>query len=140
MKILDLGCGLRKVPGAIGADRLPGSDADILMDLDAVPYPFKENQFDRVECLNTLEHAKEIVPVIREIHRILVPGGLLHIVVPHFSSLHAFSDLTHRHFFSSQSLDHFCGLFEEYRHYALPLFEKKACRLHFWKLGRPVLP
>jgi predicted SAM-dependent methyltransferase len=131
--VLDLGCGLRKLPGAVGVDKNPRSGADLLADLDAPPYPFRPNRFSRIECLNLLEHLNNLIPVLEELHRLLRPGGWLHLVVPHFSSLNAYSDLTHRHFFSSQSFDHFCGEFPEYAHYTDFKFEKRACRFHLWK-------
>ena len=45
MMILDVGCGIRKQPGAIGIDRNPASRADVLADLDHSPYPFADSSF-----------------------------------------------------------------------------------------------
>ena len=47
MKILDVGCGIHKYPGAIGVDRNPASRADVICDLDHFPYPFADSSFDR---------------------------------------------------------------------------------------------
>ena len=33
-RILDVGCGIHKQPGAIGIDRNPASRADVIVDLD----------------------------------------------------------------------------------------------------------
>ena len=44
-----------------------------------------------------------------EIHRVTRPGGTVKIVVPHFSSSNAFTDLTHRGFFGFRSLDYVTG-------------------------------
>jgi hypothetical protein len=36
-RILDVGCGINKYPGAIGIDRVPGTAADVLCDIDRHP-------------------------------------------------------------------------------------------------------
>ena len=36
--VLDVGCGIRKQPGAIGIDRNPASRPDVLVDLDQFPF------------------------------------------------------------------------------------------------------
>ena len=107
MKLLDLGCGERKYPGAIGLDKNPLSDADILCDLDHLPYPLTSETFDLVMCDNVLEHLKEPLHAMEEIHRILKPGGVVKIISPHFSSDDSFTDITHRYHFSFRSFDLF---------------------------------
>ena len=39
-KILDVGCGQNKYPGAIGIDSNPRANADVTHDLGVLPYPF----------------------------------------------------------------------------------------------------
>lgn len=106
--ILELGCGNRKLyPDSVGVDICPTSAADLTHDLNTYPYPFEDNSFDLVVCMHVLEHLDDVVRTVTEIHRVLRPGGMLHVEVPHFSSFHAFSDPTHKHFFSSKSFDYF---------------------------------
>lgn len=64
-------------------EKLPGVDA--VHDLAVFPYPFETNQFDLIEADHVLEHLPDIFGVMREIHRILKPGGKVVIRVPHFS-------------------------------------------------------
>ena len=45
--------------------------------------------------------------MIEEIHRILKPGGILYLRVPHFSSLYAWGDITHKKAFSIYAFDIF---------------------------------
>ncbi|HXF69539.1 MAG TPA: class I SAM-dependent methyltransferase [Thermoflexus sp.] len=47
-RVLDVGCGRAKRPGAIGLDINPLSDADVTADLDRRPWPFASNSFDRI--------------------------------------------------------------------------------------------
>jgi SAM-dependent methyltransferase len=106
-RVLHLGCGSKKHPGAIGVDKYPGSAADVLADLDRVPYPFRDNVFDEIIAEHVLEHLDDLVRVMEEIHRVTRPGGLVHVEVPHFSSVFFFQDPTHRHAFTSRTFDYF---------------------------------
>jgi predicted SAM-dependent methyltransferase len=105
--ILDLGCGNRKRPGAIGIDRNPRTDADIVHDLDKFPYPFADSSFDEIYIDNVLEHLHDIIKVMEELHRISKPGGLVKIIVPYFRAKWAFIDPTHKHFFTIDSFSYF---------------------------------
>ncbi len=44
--------------------------------------PFQDNEFDKVLCLDTLEHVDDEVKTISEIRRVLRPNGLLVLSVP----------------------------------------------------------
>ena len=136
MKILDIGCGNRKIPGAVGLDRNPKSQADVFHDLDAFPYPFEEDHFDRIYGIDVLEHVADVIRAMEEIHRIGRSGALVFLRVPHFTSTQAYGDPTHRHFFNSQSLDYFCGGFPEYSFYTQARFKKIKVRINFWKIHR----
>lgn len=107
MKILDLGCGRKKYAGAVGIDVNPGTDADIVWDLNVFPYPLDDNEFDLVICDNIIEHLDDPVKVMEELYRIVKPEGLIRIIVPYFSSPESFADITHKRFFSLTSFDVF---------------------------------
>ena len=57
--VLDLGCGNRKKPGAIGVDINPNAQADIIHDLNKFPYPFEDSTFDEIYADNTIEHLEK---------------------------------------------------------------------------------
>ena len=105
--ILDLGCGLRKRPGAIGIDVNPRSQADVIHDLNRFPYPFPDDHFDEIICDNVIEHLDEFLKVMEELHRISKPSALVTIIVPFYSHQQAHTDPTHRHFFGVHSFDYF---------------------------------
>ncbi len=107
IKILDLGCGKRKVKGAIGVDHDKTSDADVFCDLTHFPYPFKENAFDLIYCIDVLEHFDDTIRIIEEVYRISKPGTKLIIGVPHFSSHNFYTDITHKKAFAVRSFDFF---------------------------------
>lgn len=108
MKILHIGCGTRKVPGAVGVDlvKLPG--VDVVHDLDKLPYPFKSNTFDEIIAENILEHlGSDLIEVMRELHRICKPGAVIKIRVPNTPSVSAWADPTHKKFFTWFTYDYF---------------------------------
>lgn len=102
-KILDLGCGKKKRPGAIGVDYSDRHNADIIHDLNVFPYPLKENEFDYIYLDNVLEHLEAPMRVMEEVHRICKLGGQVKVIVPYFRSQWAFVDPTHKHFFAVDS-------------------------------------
>jgi len=103
-RVLDVGCGSAKYPGAVGLDISADTDADVVHDLDAFPYPFDDVSFDQVLMQDVLEHVAEPIKVIGELSRICRPGGRIQLRTPHFSSVLAYSDPTHRHYFSAEAI------------------------------------
>lgn len=102
--ILDLGCGNRKRPGAIGVDRMALGDVNIIHDLEMFPYPFPDNFADSVIMSHILEHVEYPMQVLEEVWRISKPGAKIEIRVPHYSGMFAWRDPTHRRAFSTPLL------------------------------------
>jgi SAM-dependent methyltransferase len=107
-RALDVGCGSRKLPGAVGIDVLRMPEVDIVYDLSIFPWPLGENEFDVIFMSHCLEHMDDLLKTLSEIHRISRSGAHIIIQVPYFRSTDAYTDPTHRHFFTSHSLDYFC--------------------------------
>ena len=107
MRVLDLGCGKYKREGAIGLDivELPG--VDIVCDLGTTTWPLASNSFDEIHCTHVLEHLEDTVAAMRELSRILRPGGRVTIKVPHYTHFSAFADPTHKRFFTTMSMRYF---------------------------------
>ena len=130
LRSLDVGCSGRKLKGAVGMDIVQSSEVDVVHDIEQKPWPFKEGEFDVVFMNHSLEHVDDVLSVLGEAHRILKGGGRLIVQVPHFRATDAFVDPTHRHFFTSRSLDYFCAgekIAEDYRY--VPFRFRK---LGFW--------
>lgn len=85
----------------------PDSDADVRCDLNAPGFPFATGKFDRVICEHVLEHLDNLISVMEEIHRVSKAGATVLVQVPHFSSVHYYSDPTHKHPFALHSFDYF---------------------------------
>lgn len=57
---------------------------------DAELLPFRDATFQRVECDAVLEHVEHPERVMREIERVLLPGGFAHIVTPFCHPFHEY--------------------------------------------------
>jgi SAM-dependent methyltransferase len=82
---LNLGCGEDYKEGYVNVDFHGHVNIDVQHDLNSLPYPFADNSFDHVLASHVLEHLDRPFVVMKELHRILKPGGTLIVKVPHFS-------------------------------------------------------
>jgi SAM-dependent methyltransferase len=136
MRVLDVGCGANKYPGAIGIDRNAASRADVLCDLDRFPYPFREGSFDRIRAVHVIEHVADVLATMEEFHRLLAPRGRLLLVTPHFSDFSSFCDPTHRRHLSSFSFRYFGEDHGGFGYYSRARFREISVRVRLLALWR----
>src|SRR5262249_23483695 len=82
---LHLGCGARRVPGFLNVD-VAGSELDV--DLASGELPFNDESFNAVVSQHVIEHLDlehELLPLLRDIHRVLKPGAELWLSCPDMS-------------------------------------------------------
>ncbi|MFN2453226.1 MAG: methyltransferase domain-containing protein [Pyrinomonadaceae bacterium] len=106
-KILDVGCGRNKHPGAVGMDINPATDADVIHDLGIVPYPFPDDEFDEVVSNHVIEHVPDPMMFVAELYRITKSGGRIKLLTPHYTNPDWPNDLTHRNHLNSYSFQNF---------------------------------
>lgn len=64
-------------------ERFALKDVNIVqLDLNARPLPYPDASFDLVTCSEVLEHVENYRAVLREIQRVLKPGGLMVVTTP----------------------------------------------------------
>ena len=94
---LDLGCGDGKQAGSLGMDRraLPG--VDVVHDIEVLPYPFPDGQFDRVTMSHVMEHIDPAiaVDVVNEVWRVMRVDGVFMLSMPYPGSVGHWQDPTH---------------------------------------------
>jgi SAM-dependent methyltransferase len=103
---LNLGCGTDIRPGYVNLDSVALPGVDVVHDIAELPLPFDDATFDEVLCRSILEHL-DYIPVLRDLHRILAPGGRLVVVGPHFTARNVYVDPTHRTAFSIETFQFF---------------------------------
>lgn len=98
---LDLGCGKNKKEGFLGVDRRKFDGVDVVHDLSAPHWPWKDGSVEEVHCSHFLEHLDhnaqrpERVTFMNELYRVLRVGGKATIITPHWASNRAYGDFTH---------------------------------------------
>jgi SAM-dependent methyltransferase len=106
-RVLDIGCGRNKFPGAEGIDFAANSMADVRHDLNVFPYPLPESRYEAILLRNVIEHLQDVVRLMEEVHRVGKPGADVIITTPHFSSLYSYQDPTHIRHLALDSMDYF---------------------------------
>lgn len=111
---LNLGCGRNPEPGFLNLDRTPGEGIDLVGDLETAIIPAPDmlcrahpGSVDFILASHVLEHVSNLIPLMREIHRVLRQGGYLAAVTPYASSDDAVEDPTHVRYFTEKSWYYF---------------------------------
>ncbi|MDI6591500.1 MAG: class I SAM-dependent methyltransferase [Patescibacteria group bacterium] len=94
-KTLDLGAGSAKYREIIKQkafeyitfDMIPGKNIDVVG--DALNLPFRAGTFDTIISTQVLEHVEKPWIMIKEIHRVLKPGGICILTAPFLTPYHA---------------------------------------------------
>lgn len=85
---LYIGGGGCTVDGYVNLDLFVLPGVDVAADAEQLPFP--DGVFQRVECDAVLEHVRHPDAVMREIERVLAPGGYAHIVTPFCHPFHEY--------------------------------------------------
>src|SRR3990170_749317 len=167
-KTIDLGCGYMpfydfisdQVTEYHGLDLHPRSgEVAFTADIQDM-YMIEDDSYDTAICLEVLEHTPDPFRAAGEIHRILRPGGILVLSVPHLSRLHDVPDdyyrftkyglqeLLMRNGFEVASVEHRGGLCSFLGHqvstlllgvaWGVPLVREIAWHLNSWLVTRPL--
>lgn len=130
---LNLGCGPDIRPGWINVDAYYKHPLVTTMDFTQTPWKFKDETFDLVYASHVLEH----IPVrfhhtdnrdvfwhiLEEIHRVLAPGGILHLRVPYSKDVEAaWSNPTHYRAWSIGTFSYLNGRAREASYYTKAKF------------------
>ncbi|MBT5492698.1 methyltransferase domain-containing protein [bacterium] len=102
MKKLNLGCGNDIREGWINLDIASLEGVDIVHDLNILPLPFENEEFDYIICYDILEHIFDYIPLLKELHRIVKKDAIIEIKVPHYTYSRAYVDPTHIRYFAME--------------------------------------
>lgn len=130
-RVLHLGAGRKYDPDAVNVDLVAATKPDVVHDLNVTPWPFADDRFGEVWAYDVIEHLSDAVRTMEEIHRVCADGAVVKITVPHFSCANAFTDPTHRHYFSVASFNYFTGD-SEFDFYTEKHFRKRVAKIIFY--------
>lgn len=109
LPILDVGCGtggmlvhLERFGPSVGVDPAPEAadgcrQRGVPFVLGGHPLPFRDGTFGTATALDVIEHVPDDVALLREIRRVLRPGGLLAVTVPAYRFLWSRHDELNHH-------------------------------------------
>ncbi|GIG89808.1 methyltransferase domain-containing protein [Plantactinospora endophytica] len=106
--VMDLGCGAAKqYPGNLGLDLRMAPGVDAQADLSG-PLPLAGDSVDVIFTVHILEHLIDFLTLVDECHRVLRPGGVLHVMSPWWGHVNAVADPTHVRLLDVQTFKHMC--------------------------------
>jgi SAM-dependent methyltransferase len=136
---IDLGSGPRPKQGFYALDQLELDGIDIVADLNRPLDLLPDNCAEYVFSSHTLEHVRDLLPLLAEIHRIARPGAIIEFVVPHFSNPYYYSDPTHVRFFGLYTMNYFVEPDKQPSAWRVPAFyspirfDMESVRLSFYR-------
>lgn len=94
--VLNLGAGFSPIPCTLALD-YPEWNAE------RQPIPYADGEVSGIHAYHFLEHFADPKLILREMQRVLKPGGIAQIVVPHYRSAMASHDLDHKSWFTEDT-------------------------------------
>lgn len=89
-KRVNLGCGHKKFNNFTNVDKSEKFNPDQVVDLNTMPWPFKDNEFGHIFANSILEYLgntkQDLINVIKEMYRISENGAIWEVRVPHHLS------------------------------------------------------
>lgn len=98
MMRLNVGCGRNVLPDWINLDCVARPGVDLVADLEqcaTIPLPLAADSVDEFLLQHVLEHIRDPLPLMQELHRVARPEALAVVRTPYGSSDDAWEDPTH---------------------------------------------
>lgn len=134
---LDLGGRLDPRPGYICVDYKDDPNVGIVTDLND-PWPWEDGSVGVIRAFDVFEHLRDPLHTMKELYRVLAPGGYAFIQVPSTDGRGAFQDPTHVSFWNENSFLYYTNRdwarwidtpvrFQAMRLYTTELNDQKVC-------------
>lgn len=80
---------------------------DLCHDLNETPWPFPDNCFRHVEMTHVIEHLDDQLATLRELARVVEPGGTIEVTSPHWNAASMAIDPTHTTPLDPRTFNHY---------------------------------
>jgi hypothetical protein len=107
---LEFGTGMKPTPGYTHVDKWKHSPhIDVAQDLEDIPWQWANEDVAVILAIDVFEHLHgDVQRWLDECWRILEPGGMLIMRLPHFSNHYSWRDPTHQRVFHPESFHYWC--------------------------------
>lgn len=112
---INLGCCDNYQAGYINIDRSKEFKADQYFDFEEA-WPIKSATVNEIMAFHIVEHIMDLRHFMREAHRVLVKGGLMHIKTPWWSGHWAVGDPSHVRLINDMTFNAWSCWFDRYPH------------------------
>ena len=141
--VLDIGKAMREKFNSINSKKLEtldindfGDYPDIVCDLCGEIDQEIENRYDKIICIAILEHVYNPFKAVKNLKKILKPGGIIYGYVPYLNYYHAPDDLKFQDYFRF-SKDALIYLFKDFKNLKLfPVRGRISAPLNIFFAGR----
>ena len=137
MSTLELGVGRnpKTLPTDTWHDRTKHSPyIDEVWDLDELPWPWKDERYDKIVAVDVFEHLNlEIPQWLDECWRILTPQGVLDMRLPAWDNPLSYRDPTHRRVFHEETFYYWDPRTDLFRDFGSFYFEESD---RWWQVSR----
>ena len=100
---LNLGCGYDIKDGWVNVDRVQRPGVDVLHDLDVHPWQWEDSSVEELQGHHVVEHVADFCGFVNELWRVLAPGAVATLTMPHGRSDRAWQDPSHRRMLTEAS-------------------------------------
>src|SRR4051812_3683467 len=103
MMRLQIGCGRAPLEGWTNVDCIALPGVDVVADLESGKLPFADDSVEEILASHVIEHVRNSLGLLQELHRVARPDALATFSCPYGSSDDADTDPTHvrRYFWDS---------------------------------------
>lgn len=129
---VDLGCGDHKSSGSWGMDIRKTSKTDIVCDINKGYLPIKSSSIKLLYASHIIEHVEDAEKMLSEIYRVCMHEAHVLIRYPHFRSINAYSDITHKRYLGFRVFDNYIRCPRSKPYYNWFLLKKRGVRLKRW--------
>ena len=103
LRLLEVG---GRMNAKTGYETVDLKDADVITDLNQ-PWPFADSSVGIIRSMDVFEHLTDSIHTMKEVSRVLAPGGFLFCQVPSTDGRGAFQDPTHKSFWNINSFKYY---------------------------------